>query len=151
MPSALSRHDLLAGLASGRVAARDLAQLSADDVTTVLDLADVQTGAGRHDNAARLYAFLVALEPDQPDHLLRLADAHVQAGHERDAVDTLTRYLDGQQERTDAGRAWALLVRADLLEAADPTVAERDRTAAKALAKVSPEARAVVEQPEGDR
>ena len=146
----MSRHDLLAGLASGEIAARDLAQLGASDINAVLDLAEVQSGAGRHDNAARLYAFLVALEPDQPDHLLRLAEAQAQSGAERDAVDSLTRYLDGQHDRTDGGRAWALLVRADLTEAADPTIAERDRTAARALAKLSADARAILDRPEVD-
>lgn len=151
MSSGPSRQDLLAGLASGEIAARDIAQLSADDVNSMLDLADVQAEAGRHDNAAQLYAFLAALEPDQPDHLLRLAEAQAQGGQEQDAVASLSRYLDGQADRTDAGRAWALLVRADLLEQTDPKVAERDRTAAQALAKVSKGARAIVDRPEGAR
>lgn len=146
-----SRHDLLAGLASGEIAARDIAQLSAGDVNTLLDLAEVQAAAGRHDDAARLYAFLAALEPDQPDHLLRLAEAQAQGGQEQDAVTSLTRYLDGTAARTDAGRAWALLVRADLLEDADPQVAARDRATADALAKLSADARAIVDRPEGAR
>ncbi len=138
-------HDLLAGLADGSVPLRKAAGLSARDVAALAQLGAASFQGKRFDAAARVYAALAAIEPDQPAHLLHLAYAEAGAGKVRPVCDAVQRFLDLDVAQDPADVARALLLRATTLQGTDQQQAAADVFAARALAARSPAAKKVVE------
>lgn len=136
---------LLNDLADGRVSLKDFTGLGAKDVDAIARVGASALQGGRFELAVKVFAALVALEPQQALHQLHQAVAQQKAGHRDDAIASLTEFLDSDLPKALADVAQALLLRAELVGTKDKAAAARDLGAARALASRSAEARRVVE------
>jgi tetratricopeptide (TPR) repeat protein len=100
--------------------------------------------AGDFNLAARAMERLAVIEPDAPEYLKRLAEAHFSARHDDLAVTAMASYLDHRPDDADAKNEYAsMLLRAakNKLESAKPDIAEE---LLKRALKYTPEAKDVM-------
>lgn len=148
-----AREALLAQVADGDVALRDVGALSSADVFAIARVGAAAMQGGRYAQAAGVFAALCALEPRVAAHRLHLAlarqgegdvGAALQALDDHDAVATTD---DAAADHDDVARA--LLLRAELLGRSDRDAALSALSRARALR--SPAAVAVVDAALGRR
>lgn len=153
LPDLAAREALLARVADGEVALRDVGMLSASDVFGIARVGAAAMQGGRFAQAAGVFSALCALEPKVSLHRLHLALAHQGANDVAAALLALDEHqrivaIDPAQADSDEG-ARALLLRAELLGRTDRDAALQALVAARALR--SPAAVAVVDAALGRR
>jgi tetratricopeptide (TPR) repeat protein len=142
------REQLLADIADGNVALRDVGGLAIADIFAIARVGAAAMQGGRFSQAADVFQALCALEPDVAEHRLHLAFARQGEGDVDGALEAALQALDIAAlavDDVDTGevQARALLLRAELHGRADRQAALDDLAAAAALTQ--PSARAVVD------
>ncbi len=135
----------LDGIAAGHIPLRDVAGLNKRDIASLAQLAAVAFQSKKFEQAARIFAGLEALEPDQPEHVLHRAHAEAEAGQVAEAMESITRYIDHDRPTPREDMVRALIFRATLCAKNEPEAAASDVTAARLLAKTSPAAQKALE------
>ena len=126
-----------------RASIAELAGVAPGDVDAMAQVGASAMSAGRYALAVKVFTGLVALEPADARHRLRLAFAHHAAGDVRMALAALDGALEGALD--DDARIHALLLRAEIRAAFDKDGARADLATARDLAARSPAAKRVLD------
>jgi hypothetical protein len=96
-----ARLAFLDDLAQRRVSLKELAGVGDGTLAALEQLATSAFQGGRFDDAAQLFGFLEALEPERAEHALYRGHAAASAGDLETARDALTRYLAREDTPAD--------------------------------------------------
>jgi DNA-binding SARP family transcriptional activator len=135
----MDRAALLAAVASGERPLRDLLAVDDQALVKIEAAAIAAFVARRFDQSAQLFAGLLALEPQRPEHALHLGHAYAEAGAHGPAIDALSHYLEAKRPPVPDETVRALLTRARLYaQRGDQERARADRIAAENAAGKDP-------------
>ncbi len=127
----MEQTELLEAVAEGRRSLRDVLGVDRSAIAKVEALGAAAFVARRFDQAAQIFAGLVALEPDHPEHHLHLAHALAGLGHVSPAILSISAYLEGVGEPAKKSEPVTEVVQA-LLMRSQLYVQQGERVLAKA-------------------